>query len=123
VVAAAEPLRETPRIRDDQLILQTLQQYRTAYETLDVSRARAVWPAVNQAALTRAFAGLESQDLTFDNCAVDFEGDAASAVCRGSARYVPKVGSREPRVESRVWNFTLRWAGEDWRIETARAGR
>jgi hypothetical protein len=56
VAPAAEPVRETVRVRDDQLILRTLQQYRTAYESLDVSRAREVWPAVNQAALTRAFA-------------------------------------------------------------------
>jgi len=50
-------------------------------------------------------------------------GDAAMATCHGSARYVPKVGSREPRVEPRVWNFTLRKLGSDWTIETARADR
>jgi hypothetical protein len=117
------PAPEPTLVRDDQLILQTLQQYRTAYEALDVSRAQAVWPAVNHAALSRAFDGLESQNLTFENCAVDLAGAAARAVCRGSARYVPKIGSREPRVEPRVWNFTLRKAGDDWRIETARTAQ
>ena len=119
LVRATEPAL----VQDDQLILRTLNQYRSAYEALDVTRARAVWPAVNEAALSRAFDGLQSQNITFENCAVDFEGQAASAVCRGSMRYVPKVGSREPRVEPRVWNFTLRKAGEDWRIETARTAR
>jgi len=61
--------------------------------------------------------------LTFDACDVRVSGDAATATCQGSARYVPKVGSREPRVEPRVWNFTLRKNGSDWQIATARAER
>jgi hypothetical protein len=36
---------------------------------------------------------------------------------------VPKIGSREPRTESRVWTFTLRKLATDWQIETARADR
>jgi hypothetical protein len=108
---------------DNALIKQALQRYRTAYEGLDAQSAQAVWPAVNQAALARAFDGLESQSLTFDACDVRLRGEAASATCRGSARYVPKVGSRDPRVESRVWNFTLRKTGSDWKIDSARAER
>jgi tetratricopeptide (TPR) repeat protein len=105
------------------LVKQTLQRYRSAYDGLDAPSAQAVYPAVNQAALARAFDGLESQTLTFDTCDVQLRGDAATATCRGSARYVPKIGSREPRVEPRTWNFTLRKAGDDWRIDTARAER
>ena len=82
-----------------------------------------MWPAVNEAALARAFEGLESQALTFDACYVKASGDAATATCQGSARYVPKIGSREPRVEPRVWNFTLRKNGGDWKIDSARAER
>jgi len=74
--------------------------------------AQAVWPAVNETALARAFNGLESQTLTFDDCDVRVSGEAAWATCRGSARYVPKVGSRDPRTESRTWTFTLKKAGE-----------
>jgi hypothetical protein len=44
-------------------------------------------------------------------------------LCTGSSRYVPKVGSREPRVEQLEWNFTLRKKANDWEIETARAER
>jgi hypothetical protein len=110
-------------VPDEQLVRETLQRYRAAYETLDVSGAREVWPAVNESALARAFDGLQSQRLTFDDCNVELIGPAARAECHGSARYVPKVGSREPRVESRVWNFTLRKSGEAWHIETARAAR
>lgn len=112
-----------PVVDDDRLVRDTLQRYRTAYEDLDAHSAQAVWPAVNQAALARAFDGLESQTLIFDACSVQLRGEAASAICRGSARYVPKVGSREPRIEPRVWNFTLRKNDGGWKIESARAQR
>jgi hypothetical protein len=36
---------------------------------------------------------------------------------------VTKIGSREPRIEPLVWNFTLRKLGSDWTIENARAAR
>jgi hypothetical protein len=104
-------------------VSRTLQRYRAAYQDLDARSAQAVWPAVNEAALARAFDGLESQMLTFDACDVRVSGEAAWATCRGSARYVPKIGSREPRLESRTWTFTLKKAGEDWKIDTARADR
>ena len=110
-------------VDDRALVGQTLQRYRSAYEGLDAGSAQAVWPAVNQAALARAFDGLQSQTLTFDTCDVRVRGDAATATCRGSARYVPKIGSREPRVEPRVWNFTLHKDGGEWMIDNARAER
>jgi hypothetical protein len=121
--AAVAPAAVVRPANDDQLVRQALQRYRTAYEGLDAPSARAVYPAVNEAALARAFDGLESQTLTFDACDVQMRGDAATATCRGSARYVPKVGSREPRTEPRTWTFALRRAGADWTIESARAGR
>ena len=108
---------------DSALVQQTLQRYRRAYEGLDARSAQAVWPAVNEAALARAFDGLESQTLTFDGCDVQMFVATATATCQGSARYVPKVGSREPRVEPRTWTFTLRKDGSDWKIESARAER
>jgi hypothetical protein len=108
---------------DNLLVKQALQRYRTAYEGLDAQSAHAIWPAVNQAALARAFDGLESQSLTFDACDVRVRGESATATCQGSARYVPKIGSREPRIEPRVWNFLLHKAGDDWKIENARAER
>jgi tetratricopeptide (TPR) repeat protein len=108
-------------IDDNILVKQALQRYRSAYEGLDAQSAQAVWPAVNEAALARAFDGLESQSLTFEACDVRLRGEAATAICRGSARYVTKVGSRDPRVEPRTWNFTLRKTGSDWKIDSARA--
>jgi hypothetical protein len=116
-VSAPAPVDESVLVRN------VLQRYRAAYQELDAQSAQAVWPAVNEAALARAFNGLESQSLTFDACDVRVNGAAASATCRGSARYVPKVGSREPRTEPRTWNFTLKKSGADWKIDTARAAR
>jgi hypothetical protein len=107
--------------RDEDLVRGVLQQYRLAYEHLDARSAQAVWPRVDGTALQRAFEELASQRLTFDACDVQVRSSTGTAVCRGSARYVPKVGSREPRVEPRVWTFALRKVGEDWRIDTARA--
>jgi len=108
---------------DGGLVRRALQRYRHAYEGLDARSAQEVWPAVNQTALARAFDGLQSQSLTFDACDVNLRGEAATATCRGSARYVPKVGSRDPRVESLVWNFKLHKTGSDWLIDSARAER
>ena len=104
-------------------IQRTLGQYREAYERLDVRGARAVWPGVNERALARAFAGLESQGLVFDRCDVNVGDDSATAVCNGTARYVPKVGSKEPQVEPRRWTFSLRKSANGWEIENVETGR
>ena len=105
------------------MIRQALDRYRAAYERLDARSAQQVWPAVDAAALARAFTGLRSQALTFDDCEVRIAGATATAACSGSMRFVPKVGSQQPRVESRLWDFTLRQNGSDWKIESARVDR
>jgi hypothetical protein len=78
---------------------------------------------VNEGALAAAFAGLESQNVTFDACEIDVRGATANASCRGRARYVVKVGSREPRTEPRSWQIALRRTGEDWVIDSVRTSR
>ncbi len=98
-----------------------LHRYADAYARLDAAAARAVWPTVDQRALARAFAGLESQGLVFEHCDLSVAGEEATAACRGHARYVPKVGSREPLVERREWTFQLRKTDTGWQIVQARA--
>jgi hypothetical protein len=122
---AASPSSAVVRQSDDQArISQVLQRYRAAYESLDARSASAVWPSVNEAALARAFDGLASQRLVFEGCDVRLRGEAAADVtCHGTTQYIPKVGSRDPRVEPRTWNFTLRRSGADWNIVSARAER
>ena len=104
---------------DEEQIGRTLQLYADAYQRLDASAARKVWPSVDERALARAFAGLESQGLTFERCETEVDGVEALAVCRGRARYVPKVGSREPLTASRQWTFRMHRAGEGWQIASA----
>jgi hypothetical protein len=102
-------------------IQETLHRYADAYARLDAGAARAVWPTVDQRALARAFEGLESQGLSFEHCDVTVAGGDATAACRGRARYVPKVGSRVPLVESRQWTFRLRKGDAGWQIMQAEA--
>jgi hypothetical protein len=108
---------------DEPGVKQALNQYARAYGRLDAGAARAVWPTVDERALARAFAGLESQDVSFDNCDIEVRGATANASCRGQASYVGKIGAREPRTEARQWRFELRRDGDAWKIESAEARR
>ena len=112
-----------PTPTDEQQVRQVLQRYRQAYTTLNARSAQEVWPGVDSAALARAFNALESQELTFDDCRVDVTAAEAVAICRGSARFVPKVGGREVRTEARVWDFRLQRTATGWQIATARVSR
>ena len=121
--AAAAPIVAAVVVDDAAQVRAVLQKYQNAYERLDAGMVHAVWPGVNEAALSRAFDGLESQALDFKACYIQLRGATADVLCTGSTRYVPKVGSREPRVDPLAWNFTLRKKATDWEIETARAER
>jgi hypothetical protein len=94
-----------------------LNRYRDAYSTLDVNLARAVWPGVDARALARAFDRISMQQFEFAACDISITGERALAGCSGNARYVPKVGNKNPRVESRVWEFELRRIDQQWTIE------
>jgi hypothetical protein len=126
-VTAGPPVAATAPIRppsDQDLVQDALQRYRRAYGRLNVQSAEAVYPSVNRVALARAFDSLESQAITFDMCDVEVSGSMARAICHGTTRYVPKVGSRYPRTEPLVWSFELRKAdGGDWTIYYAKASR
>jgi hypothetical protein len=123
--AAVQPSpaqREADRRDAERSAIQLLlSRYRNAYNRLDASAASAVWPTVNQKTLAQAFDNIETQNVSFDECRIDVGGVAAEALCTGTARYVPKVGSRAPRAESRRWRFNLHKAGTGWvidRVET-----
>jgi hypothetical protein len=104
---------------DNSRVEQVLHQYAQAYGKLDPNAAQAVWPTVDERALARAFASLESQDVSFDKCDIDIKGTIANASCSGTASYVGKIGSRQERSEARQWNFELKLHGDDWKIEKA----
>jgi hypothetical protein len=118
---AVVPALLVSTVDDHSLVDQTLQRYRRAYNKLDAESAHAVYPAVNESALARAFDSLESQVLSFDSCETSVQGRYATVTCHGTSRYVPKVGNRVTHVEPRIWSFILRKDDEDWKIENARA--
>jgi hypothetical protein len=112
-----------PEALDRRDVTATLNAYAHAFAQLDARAARAVWPSVDERALARAFAGLASQDIAFDDCAINVHGARADAACRGTASYIAKVGKDERRVEPRTWQFHLEREGDDWKIATAEARR
>ena len=124
VQPAPEAFPAAAVVRTEQNEIQrALGQYRNAYDRLDASAARSVWPSVDVQALGRAFSSLTSQRLAFDSCLFDITGDNATAHCTGSATYTPKVGGRGPRSELRQWTFQLRKAPDGWKIQTAQIRR
>ena len=68
-----------------------------------------------------AFESLDDQDVSGENSKIEVGGGHAEAACSGTARYVPKVGSRTPRAEARQWTVILRRARDGWLIDHVNA--
>lgn len=115
-----ETARAEPEVDDVARVRAVLSRYEAAYSGLDAAAARAVWPAVDERALARAFNSLQSQRVSLDKCDVSVSGASARAECAGSATWVPKVGG-SGRTELRRWLFDLRNAGGAWQIVRAEA--
>jgi hypothetical protein len=103
---------------DERLVRAALSRYEAAYSGLDAAAARAVWPSVDQRALTRAFQGLQSQQVTLGRCDVRLNGASAQAECSGTAQWTPKVGGGVQKA-ARRWRFDLKNTGSDWVIVQA----
>ena len=116
VAAAAPPAAVAAIDPNTSSIQNTLARYRKAFSALNASAVREVWPTVNERTLSRAFDRLEQQDVSFDRCQIEVANDRAEATCNGTARYVPRVGSRTPRVDSREWRFNLVKVKDQWLI-------
>lgn len=104
-----------------QAIQGVLEDYRLAFNQLDVDSAHEIWPTVDRKALSRAFDQIEQQDIELETCDISVAGARAVASCGGTARYVPKVGTRKERIERRQWRFTLRQANGSWVIDSVDA--
>ena len=102
-------------------ITATLRRLQLAYEQRDASLVKSVWPTVNERALTRAFDGLRSQSVTFDNCWMNVFSASADVECRGVTTYVPRVGGQYQRTESRQWTFRVQKGDDHWLIASAEA--
>ena len=104
-------------VSDTSAIQDVLGRYINAFMNLDVEEAKAVWPRVNERALSRAFASLDEQQFELNECEIAVAGPNADASCTGVVRYVQKVGSKMMRVEPRRWKFELRNSDSQWFIE------
>jgi hypothetical protein len=98
-----------------------LARYRAAYEAMDVHLVGAVWPRANRNTLARAFSGLESQRLIFDSCSIDVRDTTATAICSGTALYLPKVGGQGVVERNLEWRFDLEKNDLGWFIERGSA--
>ena len=105
-------------LADTRSVQAVLDRYQHAWNDLDASAAKAIWPAVDEKALGRAFGQLERQQVMLDACDVAVIGVRAEVSCGGRASYVPKIGHKTARVEPRRWAFTLRQTGDGWIIAT-----
>ncbi len=104
---------------DRDAIAKTIGAYAQGYTSLDARAVKRVWPTVNADALGGAFDQLESQRVVFSGCMVAVRDLHASATCRGTATYVPKVGAQERVSASHEWRFTLRKLVNTWVIDSA----
>ena len=119
-LAPLNPPQLAVRMHETESILQVLQRYQRAVERMDARAAQAVWPSLDARALARAFTGLESNSLAFEDCGVTIStGAVAQAQCRAIATYLPKVGRRKPVNASHEYTFTFSKTGGDWRIDSA----
>jgi hypothetical protein len=94
-----------------------------AFNNLDASALVSVWPSVNAKAIGHAFDQIDSQAFTFDRCVTQPRSGGAVVTCSGRAAWVPRVGNRSPRVESRRWTFTLEKGSQGWVIREVNSQR
>ena len=109
---AASAVAETAAIES------VLSRYAAAFTARDVVAAKSVWPRVNERGLLKAFESVEEQQFDLGACVITANVAQAVALCDGTARYAPKVGSKRMRSEARRWTFRLGQRDGDWSIET-----
>ena len=100
-------------------VLQVLDQYRAAYESMDVESLRRVYPSFeNFQALQARFADLQSVAMAMGNRQVTIDPDSqrATATCLYSITFIPRTGRTESTPPVRA-EFQLRRQGGAWVIE------
>jgi hypothetical protein len=123
VARAPEPAAATPTPieRDEHEIRSLLDAYRDSYDRRDAVSTARVWPGVDTAALSRAFGTLASQQLEFEQCALDVIGQRATVRCSGSLQYVRRIGAATPQSRTLSWDFELDRSTGRWLISRVTA--
>jgi hypothetical protein len=99
----------------------TLKRLQLGYARRDAALVKQVWPSVDVRALERAFDGLQSQSVTFEQCETRVTTPTGEMQCRGVTTYVPRIGGQYRRTESRQWRFRMEKQGENWIIDSVTA--
>ena len=109
--AAPAAVEASPTETPDARIRRLLQRYEDAYRRRDVRTAIALWPSVDQEALTRAFASLDRQDVHFEQLRhrVHRRGGGC-AVCVGTVLLCP-ASARRREGDRITWTFDLARSG------------
>jgi len=118
--ARPAPGTEPAPARIDPAFERTLASVSQSYRALDAAMLTTVWPGADTARLSRAFADLKYQTLSFDHCAVrPSGGTSAVASCDVSIAAAPKAG--DPALERRheSWTLLLDRTGGRWTITGA----
>jgi hypothetical protein len=119
--AAAPSAPAAEGIQAERDIRLLLDAYRQSYDRLDAVSTAMLWPGVDTAALSRAFGTIASQQVEFDQCALDVLGERATARCNGSLHYVRRVGNSTPQSRSLSWAFELNRSTGKWLISRVSA--
>jgi hypothetical protein len=123
VASTPEPAAVTSTAieRDEREIRGLLDAYRDSYDRRDAVSTARLWPGVNTAALSRAFGTLASQQLNFEQCALDVIGERATVRCSGSLQYVRRIGTAAPQSRAAFWDFELDRSTGQWLIRRVTA--
>jgi hypothetical protein len=118
-VAPAAPIsaEASGAITDRASIQDLLNRYQDAFNNLNASAAKTVWPSVDERMLGRAFDQLQRQQVVFSACQTSVTGRLAVSSCQGHASYVPKVGNKTERTETARWTFKLKKGESGWLID------
>jgi hypothetical protein len=100
-----------------------LNQYRDGVSTLDPEAVKAVWPGVDELAMTTQFQSLFDHNLQFDACRISVSGSSATAICRGSTSSIFNARTRRRFTQAREWKFTLAEQGGRWFITSVVSGQ
>jgi hypothetical protein len=97
-------------------IKDALQQYATAYESLNADQVKKIWPTVDAEGLKRAFREMRELKISIDSVRVlSIDGATARASARVMQTMTPKAGAKDASTVTRV--FRLRKQEAVWVIE------
>jgi hypothetical protein len=101
----------------DPALDRTLARVSDAYRRLDASALTSIWPGADTASLSRAFAGLKYQSLSFERCSLRPNGPTgALASCDVSLAMASNGGDAALQRRHESWTLVLDRTGDPWTI-------